>query len=89
MAATIEIAKTDITRLAVDAIVNPANEALQLGSGVAGAIRQNGGPTIQEDCDLIGRLATDPNKRELFKRLAVDLRAMASDIRTVIATRTK
>ena len=44
MAATIEIAKTDITALAVDAIVNPANEALQLGSGVAGAIRLRGGP---------------------------------------------
>jgi O-acetyl-ADP-ribose deacetylase (regulator of RNase III) len=57
MAATIEIAKTDITALAVDAIVNPANEALQLGSGVAGAIRQKGGPTIQEECDLIGTCA--------------------------------
>jgi O-acetyl-ADP-ribose deacetylase (regulator of RNase III) len=57
MAATIEIAKTDITALAVDAIVNPANEALQLGSGVAGAIRQRGGPAIQEECDLIGTCA--------------------------------
>jgi len=57
MTATIEIAKTDITALAVDAIVNPANEALQLGSGVAGAIRQRGGPTIQEECDLIGTCA--------------------------------
>ena len=57
MAPTIEIAKTDITALGVDAIVNPANEALQLGSGVAGAIRQRGGPTIQEECDLIGTCA--------------------------------
>jgi len=57
MTATIEIAKTDITALAVDAIVNPANEALQLGSVVAGAIRQRGGPTIQEECDLIGTCA--------------------------------
>lgn len=57
MAATIEIAKTDITTLGVDAIVNPANEALQLGSGVAGAIRQRGGPAIQEECDLIGTCA--------------------------------
>ena len=38
-----------------------------------------------EDCELIGRLATDPNKRELFKKLANDLRAMANDIRVVIA----
>jgi hypothetical protein len=38
-----------------------------------------------EDCDLIGRLATDPDKRELFERLAADLRAMARDIEAVIA----
>jgi O-acetyl-ADP-ribose deacetylase (regulator of RNase III) len=55
--ATIELAKTDITRMRVDAIVNAANEALQLGSGVAGAIRLNGGPTIQEECDQIGTCA--------------------------------
>jgi O-acetyl-ADP-ribose deacetylase len=57
MAAVIELAKTDITGMAVDAIVNAANEALQLGSGVAGAIRQRGGPSIQEECDLIGTCA--------------------------------
>ncbi|HEY1435716.1 MAG TPA: macro domain-containing protein [Thermoanaerobaculia bacterium] len=57
MAATIELAKTDITRMHVDAIVNAANEALQLGSGVAGSIRQHGGPTIQEECDRIGTCA--------------------------------
>ncbi|SHM74871.1 hypothetical protein [Bradyrhizobium lablabi] len=42
-----------------------------------------------EDCDLIGRLATDPKKRELFKKLAADLRAIAHDIQTVIAGRTR
>src|SRR5215471_5968735 len=57
MPATIELAKSDITRMRVDAIVNAANEALQLGSGVAGAIRLNGGPTIQEECDQIGTCA--------------------------------
>ena len=57
MPATIELAKTDITRMRVDAIVNAANEALQLGSGVAGAIRLHGGPTIQEECDQIGTCA--------------------------------
>ena len=39
-----------------------------------------------EDCELIGRLATDVHKRELFLRLAVDLRGMARDIEAVIAT---
>jgi len=57
MAVALEIVKSDITSLPVDAVVNPANEALQLGSGVAGAIRQRGGPTIQEECDLIGTCA--------------------------------
>jgi O-acetyl-ADP-ribose deacetylase (regulator of RNase III) len=57
MPATIELAKVDITRMRVDAIVNAANEALQLGSGVAGAIRQHGGPSIQEECDRIGTCA--------------------------------
>jgi len=57
MPAVIELTKTDITSLSVDAIVNAANEALQLGSGVAGAIRQKGGPAIQEECDKIGTCA--------------------------------
>ena len=57
MAVELEIIQADITAVPVDAIVNPANEALQLGSGVAGAIRQKGGPTIQEECDRIGTCA--------------------------------
>ncbi len=57
MTAVIELTKSDITAMQVDAIVNAANEALQLGSGVAGAIRQRGGPTIQEECDRIGTCA--------------------------------
>jgi O-acetyl-ADP-ribose deacetylase (regulator of RNase III) len=50
----IELVAGDITDLAVDAIVNPANTALVLGSGVAGAIRRKGGPAIQRECDAIG-----------------------------------
>lgn len=50
----LELVEGDITSLEVDAIVNAANEQLQLGSGVAGAIRQKGGPTIQEECNRIG-----------------------------------
>jgi hypothetical protein len=45
--------------------------------------------TEAEDCDLIGRLATDRNKRALFEKLAVDLRTMAIDIEAAIAGRTK
>ncbi len=48
--------KGDITSMEVDAIVNAANNDLILGSGVAGAIRQKGGPTIQEECERIGSI---------------------------------
>jgi O-acetyl-ADP-ribose deacetylase (regulator of RNase III) len=50
----LDLVEGDITDLEVDAIVNPANERLQLGTGVAGAIREKGGPSIQEECDRIG-----------------------------------
>jgi len=50
----LELVEGDITDLDVGAIVNPANEQLQLGTGVAGAIRTKGGASIQEECDRIG-----------------------------------
>jgi O-acetyl-ADP-ribose deacetylase (regulator of RNase III) len=53
---TIELKQCDITDQTTDAIVNAANTALQLGGGVAGAIRRRGGPAIQEECNRIGRI---------------------------------
>jgi len=50
----IELIEGDITEMKTDAIVNAANAALQLGGGVAGAIRRKGGPKIQEECDKVG-----------------------------------
>ncbi len=44
----------DITEAEVDAVVNAANSALILGAGVAGAIAEKGGPSIQAECDAIG-----------------------------------
>lgn len=52
----IEILQGDLTETDADAIVNAANNELQLGGGVAGAIRRKGGPAIQEECDAIGTI---------------------------------
>lgn len=50
----LELIEADITELEVEAIVNAANEKLQLGTGVAGAIKKKGGPSIQKECNRIG-----------------------------------
>jgi O-acetyl-ADP-ribose deacetylase (regulator of RNase III) len=50
----ITLLEGDITSQEVDAIVNAANNQLLLGAGVAGAIRDKGGPTIQQECDAHG-----------------------------------
>ena len=52
--AVLELTQGDITDQTTDAIVNAANAALQMGGGVAGAIRRKGGPKIQEECNKIG-----------------------------------
>jgi O-acetyl-ADP-ribose deacetylase (regulator of RNase III) len=46
----------DLVEQEVDAIVNAANNELQLGGGVAGAIRRVGGPAIQDECDAHGAI---------------------------------
>ena len=57
MTGRIVLIEGDITDQAVDAIVNAANTALVLGAGVAGAIRERGGPSIQTECDAHGPIA--------------------------------
>lgn len=52
----IVLLQSDLTEMDVDAIVNAANNDLQLGGGVAGAIRRKGGEAIQRECDAIGSI---------------------------------
>jgi O-acetyl-ADP-ribose deacetylase (regulator of RNase III) len=50
----ISVIRGDITKIKADAIVNAANDRLQHGGGVAGAIVRAGGWVIQKESDKIG-----------------------------------
>ena len=83
---TIEVVEGDISIRQVDAVVNAANNALWMGSGVAGAIKARGGDEIEKAAMAQGPIQPGQAVLTTGGRLpaghVIHAAAMAEDLRT-------
>jgi len=82
----LEIVSGDIATLAVDAVVNAADDHLWMGGGVAGAIRRAGGEQIEREAMAQGPVAVGDavptTGGELRAKWVIHAAVMGQDLRT-------
>ena len=83
---TIDIIRADITELDVEAIVNPANNQLLMGGGLAGVIRKKGGAEIEAEALKKGLIAVgdsiSTHAGKLKHKFVIHAATMAMDFKT-------
>lgn len=85
-AVEIYVWRGDISTLEVDALVNPANNHLWMGAGVAGALKRGGGPDVEREAVAKGPIdigaAISTTAGNLPAKRVIHAAVMGQDLRT-------